>query len=186
MEQQRFDGINRIPVKMVLCGFLAGMGLKLDGRFICPFIRSQDRTNKFVSFKSSRLGSAVIRFAEQKNLLSVIEAIKKEVGKMITAVRVKELIFESLNKLKKMEGDLPDFEIHDDMVLLGMGSQLDSIAFVTFISDLEERIEDDLREKEFAIKLYEIHDMNVIKDALILKDLAHLLTEIIELDYGNR
>lgn len=103
---------------------------------------------------------------------------------MISDQRVKELIFESLRKIKDSDQEIEDFDLNDDTVLLGMESPLDSLAFVTLITDLEERFEDEIG-KEFVIKLQEIHDLNEGKTALIVKDMARLLAKIIARDYAN-
>ena len=97
---------------------------------------------------------------------------------MVTEQQVKELIFQSFNKVKEA-GIIPDkFDINEDTVLLGMGSGMESIAFVTFISDLEEHIED-MVGMDVPLRLQEIHDLNTAKTALIVKDMARVVTMII-------
>ncbi len=76
------------------------------------------------------------------------------------------------------------FDVNDDTVLIGMGGNLDSIAFVVFVTDVEEKIEEEIN-KEFALKLQEIHDLNEGKDALIVRDMVRLLAKIINKDKAD-
>lgn len=102
----------------------------------------------------------------------------------MTEQKIKELIFESLKKIKNSDLVQGDFELNDDTILLGMGGPIDSIAFVAFVADLEERIEDETH-KEFVVRLQEIHNLNEGKNALIVKDMARLLAKIMAKDKAN-
>jgi hypothetical protein len=97
---------------------------------------------------------------------------------MVTEQQVKELIFQSLTKVKEAGIIRGKFDIYEDTVLLGMGSEIESIAFVTFVTDLEERI-DDMVGIDVPLRLQEIHDLNVGKAALIVKDMARVVVMII-------
>ena len=103
---------------------------------------------------------------------------------MISEQRVKELIFKSLQEIKNLDLVRENFDFNDNSVLLGDGGSLDSIAFVTFVTDLEEKIEDEIG-KEFVLKLQEIHDLNVGKTALIVGDMARLVAKILDRDYAE-
>lgn len=97
---------------------------------------------------------------------------------MITEHKVRQIIHESLQKVFD-SGIVPEkFSINDDTALIGMRGNLDSVAFVVFATDVEERIEEEIG-REFILKLQEIHDLNEDKDALIVGDMARLVTKII-------
>jgi hypothetical protein len=65
--------------------------------------------------------------------------------------------------------------LDSDTVILGVGSNFDSLGFVTFISDLEERVSDVAGDEIYLI-LTDIHDFN--KDKTVLS--ASTLSEFIE------
>ena len=54
---------------------------------------------------------------------------------------MKELIFESLEKVKEFDAAYKKIEFNDASILLGDKSELESIAFTVFITQLEEKIE---------------------------------------------
>ncbi len=60
---------------------------------------------------------------------------------MISEKRIKELIAESLEKVKEFDSSYKKMKIHDSTILLGDKSELESIAFTVFITQLEEKIE---------------------------------------------
>lgn len=72
------------------------------------------------------------------------------------AVQILQDSFSSLHRSGILETDVV---VHDDTVILGTGSPLDSLAFVTFITDLEDRISSETG-KEFYLVLTEIHEFN--------------------------
>jgi hypothetical protein len=96
---------------------------------------------------------------------------------MLSEQRVKEIILGALQRIKDSEFEKTDYSIDDDTVLIGMGGNLDSIAFVALATDVEENIEDEIG-REFILKLDEIHDLNEDKPALIVKDMARLITQL--------
>lgn len=61
--------------------------------------------------------------------------------------------------------------VQQDTVILGAGSPLDSLAFVTFITDLEDRISNEVG-KEFYLVLAEIHEFNGENQCLTAGKLA--------------
>ncbi len=102
----------------------------------------------------------------------------------ITEQKVKEIICNSLKKVIN-SGIVPKkFAINDDTALIGMGGNLDSVAFVVFATEVEERIEEEIG-REFILKLQEIHDLNEDKNALIISDMYRLVTKIINKNITN-
>ena len=84
------------------------------------------------------------------------------------AVNVIRDTFESLQRSSIISSDI---SFSENMVVLGSDSELDSLGFVTFISDLEERIsnEDD---KDVFLVLDDISDFNMNNPSLTVKALA--------------
>lgn len=103
---------------------------------------------------------------------------------MIDEQQVRGIIYTSLKNVIDAKMVPKEFPINDDTRLIGVGGDLDSIAFVVFATDVEEKIEDAIG-KEFIIKLQEIHDLNEGKDALIVKDMVRLVTQIINRDTAH-
>jgi acyl carrier protein len=103
---------------------------------------------------------------------------------MITEQKVRKIICESLQKILDSKMVPKEFPIDDDTPLIGRGGNLDSISFVAFATDVEERIEDEIG-REFILKLQEIHDLNEDKNALIVGDMARLVTQIINRTYAK-
>ena len=97
---------------------------------------------------------------------------------IITEQQVREIIFDSLQIIKDQHIVPKDFEVNENTVLIGMGGNLDSVSFVAFATDVEEKIEDKIG-KEFIMRLQEIHDLNEGKDALVVKDMARLVTQLV-------
>lgn len=67
--------------------------------------------------------------------------------------------------------------IHPETVILGVGSTLDSLGFVTFISDLEERVSEAANTEVFLV-LTEIHDFNADQAVLSASVLARYIESI--------
>jgi hypothetical protein len=88
------------------------------------------------------------------------------------------LIVQALRRIQSSGIASADFEVNDDTVLLGMGSPVDSIAFVTLISDLEQCIERELG-REFFLVMTDIHDLNEGKAELLVSDLAKSVAYIV-------
>lgn len=96
---------------------------------------------------------------------------------MITPERSVELIQESIRGLRRAGLLDRDLVVDDSTVLLGMGSELDSVAFVTLISDLEERLSRETGDELFLV-LDELHDFNGDDPALTVRTLAPYLVEL--------
>ena len=98
---------------------------------------------------------------------------------MISESRIRELIIQALQRIQDSGIADANFAVNDDTVVLGMGSPVDSIAFVTLISDLEQSIERELG-REFVIVMQEIHDLHEGTELLVsdlAKHLAHIAAQ---------
>lgn len=69
------------------------------------------------------------------------------------------------------------FSMDEATVVFGVGSPLDSIGFVTFITDLEERLSTSTG-KEIVISLLDMDDFNENEPFLTVKRLANFLTHL--------
>jgi len=67
--------------------------------------------------------------------------------------------------------------VGSDTVILGTGSSLDSLGFVTFISDMEERVSAEAGQEHYLI-LTEIHDFNAEQSFLSAGTLARYVEKI--------
>lgn len=94
----------------------------------------------------------------------------------------KSLIRASLDKLKNNDMLDKAQKFTDDMILLGVGSPLDSIGFVTFVTDLEERISTEAN-KDLYLVLNEIHEFNINQPHL---NIGHLAKYIVQLSEGAK
>lgn len=82
---------------------------------------------------------------------------------------------DSLDSLQRSGLIKERIEVHADTVILGARSALDSLGFVTFISDLEERVSSESGKEQYLV-LGEIHSLNA--DQTFLS--ADILGEYIE------
>ena len=80
---------------------------------------------------------------------------------MVGAERALELIKETVESLIRSGVIETAFEVANTTVLLGMGSQLDSLGFVTFITDLEERLIDETGNDDLYFTLDDIEGFNM-------------------------
>lgn len=67
----------------------------------------------------------------------------------------------------------------EDMVVLGSNSNLDSLGFVTFISDLEERLSS-LEDSDVYLVLNDISDFNMNNPSLTVQSLASYLVGLMK------
>jgi hypothetical protein len=72
-----------------------------------------------------------------------------------------------------------DMELNKQIILLGLGSPLDSIDFVTFVTDLEERISSEAG-KDLYLVLNEINEFNINQPHLCLGALAKYCVKLSE------
>lgn len=100
---------------------------------------------------------------------------------MITEQRVKELLLAALRDGADTFQMGTDVVLGDDAILLGARSVLDSIAFINFTTDVEEKIRAEIG-MPLVLKLHEIHDFNDGRATLTVGDMARIVTKIIMRD----
>jgi acyl carrier protein len=91
------------------------------------------------------------------------------------AIEIMQQVFDNLCISGVVEED--NVKITEDTFLLGKDSKLDSIAFVTFITDLEDRASV-IVNKEVNLIIDEIHEINKDQTALTVGTLASYLVKI--------
>ena len=96
---------------------------------------------------------------------------------MITEQRAMELMQEAVTGLRRAGMIEQELSVREDTPLLGTGSQLDSMGFVTFVTDVEDRI---ARETgtEVQIVLDEVHEFNADNPYLSGGTLARYISRI--------
>ena len=90
---------------------------------------------------------------------------------MISDERAKELIIESLKRVKNSDPSYKGIKLSDSAVVLGDGGFLDSIAFTAFAVDFEERMEREL-EREYTLDVSEILALKTEKNRLTVSSMA--------------
>ncbi len=99
----------------------------------------------------------------------------------MTKERVLALIAESIEVLKT-EGMLgTGIPINNETILLGKESPFDSIGFVTFITELEDRISDETQ-KDLYLVLDEIDEFNINNPRLSVDRMAEYVVQLSEKD----
>jgi hypothetical protein len=98
-------------------------------------------------------------------------------GSVISEQRALELMQESLTGLRRAGMIDRDLTVDRDTPLLGSGSQLDSMAFVTFISDLEDRVARETGDEVFIV-LDEVHEFNADTPYLAASTLAGYVQQL--------
>lgn len=78
---------------------------------------------------------------------------------MISEDRALQLMQSSLTNLRRSGMIDQEVKVESETPLLGTGSQLDSMGFVTFISDLEDLIARETGEEVYIV-LDEVHEFN--------------------------
>lgn len=89
------------------------------------------------------------------------------------------LMQESFDSMKRSGMIEDDIVVNFDTVILGSGSSLDSLGFVTFISDLEERVSAETDQEHYLI-LTDIHEFNAEQTFLSAGTLAQYIAKITE------
>ena len=95
---------------------------------------------------------------------------------MVGAERALELIKETVESLIRSGVIETAFEVANTTVLLGMGSQLDSLGFVTFITDLEERLIDETGNDDLYFTLDDIEGFNMDNPNLTVEIFVDYMT----------
>jgi len=98
---------------------------------------------------------------------------------MISKDRALQLIQDSLNSLHRVGLLEEATTAGHDTVLLGKGSKLDSIAFVTFVTELEDRINRE-SDREHYLVLNDIHEYNTNVPCLSADTLARYVVKLTE------
>ena len=91
---------------------------------------------------------------------------------------IRKIVIDSLRNLQKKKVIAKNQKISDNSVLLGDNSILDSIGFVTFLTNCEENFQKKFK-KNFLIKMNEIHDLNQGKHFLKLIDFVKAVDKLI-------
>lgn len=100
---------------------------------------------------------------------------------MMTFERAILLIQSSISSLRRSGLIDDDVVVADETVLLGTSSPLDSMAFVAFVTDLEDRLQRETG-RDLSLVLSSIHDFNADAPALRADALAKY---IVKLASGN-
>lgn len=90
----------------------------------------------------------------------------------------------SLDSLHRSDLIESRVEVCDDTVLLGTNSPLDSIAFATFLPDLEDRLSEAMGREVFLL-LEEIHEFNDDEAALTAKILVEYIVELTSAEHAG-
>lgn len=96
---------------------------------------------------------------------------------MLSQERALQLIQESMASLRRVGLIKDDVPVSGDTVLLGTGSTLDSIAFVTFVTDVEERLDRETGQELYLI-LTDIHEFNPDKAHLSADTFARYMSKL--------
>ena len=93
--------------------------------------------------------------------------------------QVLKMIDESLATLKESGMVEKDAVLNSKTVLMGKDSPLDSIGFVTFITDLEEKIMKETN-KDVYLVIDQINEFNINNPSLPVNSLAEYIVKITE------
>jgi 2-phospho-L-lactate transferase/gluconeogenesis factor (CofD/UPF0052 family) len=96
---------------------------------------------------------------------------------MIAYERALQLIQNSMSSLHRGGLLEQDVTVRGDTVLLGSGSPLDSIGFITFITDLEERLSRETNEEVFLV-VDEFHEFNGDNPVLSVDTMARFVVQL--------
>lgn len=96
---------------------------------------------------------------------------------MIAYDRALQLIQNSFSSLGRSGLIDEEVAVRADTVLLGPGSPLDSIGFVAFVTDLEDRLNRETRH-DIVLRLNAIHDFNADNPALSVDTLARYIGQL--------
>ena len=97
---------------------------------------------------------------------------------MVEKERALELIQESVEGLIRGGIIEKSFVVENGTVLLGMGSPLDSLGFVTFVTDLEERLIDETDNDGLYLTLDEIQGFNMDNPNLTVEIFVDYMTSL--------
>lgn len=95
----------------------------------------------------------------------------------MTFERAIQLIQSSISSLRRSGLIDDDVVVADETVLLGTSSSLDSMAFVAFVTDLEDRLQRETG-RDLSLVLGSIHDFNTGAAALRAGALAEYVVKL--------
>ena len=101
----------------------------------------------------------------------------RERGQMYNQENMEAVIIETLASLVRSGIIAAGTTFTEESVVLGKDSKLDSLGFVTFISDLEERLSD-LKGEDVFLVLNDISDFNTNNPSLTVRILASYLESL--------
>ena len=96
---------------------------------------------------------------------------------MIDRKEALQLVEASLDSLARSGVLDQQISVSTDTVLLGSGSDLDSLGFVTFITDLEDRIQQRTQQEHYLV-LNEIAQFNIDRPELTVDVLARYIVRL--------
>jgi hypothetical protein len=96
---------------------------------------------------------------------------------MITEEFALQAINDSLSSLQRTGLIKKEVTIDKNTVLLGTGSPLDSVTFVTLVADLEDRLNRETGQ-ELSLVLNEIHEFNVNVPYLTAETLSRYMVKV--------
>ncbi len=92
---------------------------------------------------------------------------------------IKQIIQDSFDGLFN-SGMIPEkINITDDTIIIGKGSLLDSISFITLFSDIEDRLSEETGQELFLV-LGDIHEFNEDKHVLTIRILSDYIQTLIK------
>lgn len=91
---------------------------------------------------------------------------------------IQQVIQESFDSLWNSEMIPEKILVSDDTLIIGKGSVLDSIAFITLFSDIEDRLSEQTGSEIFLV-LGDIHEYNESRNALNVRTLLDYIETII-------
>lgn len=95
----------------------------------------------------------------------------------MTREEANKMIFDSIQSLLESDAINPIENFEKSSIILGNGSELDSISFITFITDIEDRIQEKTN-KEIYLVLSEIDNFNINNPNLTAEGLANYINSI--------
>ena len=96
---------------------------------------------------------------------------------MLSYARALQLIQETVAGLRRSGMVETTAPVTAETVLMGAGSPLDSIAFVTFVTELEERLSRETNQELYLV-LKDIHDFNGDAEVLPADTVARYLVKL--------
>ena len=92
---------------------------------------------------------------------------------MISEQKLVALILESLKNVKDADAVYKDWIVNEKTIALGTRSSMDSVAFTTFVTDLEEKIEKEIQ-SPYELDLTELYgDQPPAEINFSVSDIAH-------------